>query len=295
MPAPADRTVGRRAARPGARPDARLTAGLLVGVTASLTLALLPGSAAATPGDPVTHAATAEEATRLVPDATHEPEVVTEQLNEARETLAQQRAAAEAAEQAVADARVQLDALDEPVRWIARSAFTGENLSRFNALMTSGSTDEFLAQVTTLDTIAGHTDQVLGQVAEAAAAAAQAASTRRPPQPPRSRRWPTPPPARTTSPPGSAITSSSSTGQPREHLHRQGPDGARLDVRSAGARLHGGHEGLRRRPPPARLTAPAVRPAVRARRPGDRRPGTRRPGTRRPGRCGPGRAHRPAA
>ena len=145
-----------------------------MGVAASLTLALLPASAAAAPGDPVTRAGTAEEATRLVSDATHELEVVTEQLNDARETLAQQRAAAEAAEQTVADAQAQLAALDEQVRRIARSAFTGENLSRFNALMTSGSADEFLAQVTTLDAIAGHTDQVLGRVAEAAAAADRA-------------------------------------------------------------------------------------------------------------------------
>jgi len=145
-----------------------------VGIAAGLTLIVLPGSAAAAPGDPVTQAATPEEATRLVSDATHELEVVTEQLNDAQETLAQQRDAAEAAGTAVADTQAQLAALDEQVRRIARSAFSGENLSRFNALMTSGSADEFLSQVTTLDAIAGHTDQVLGQVAEAAAAADRA-------------------------------------------------------------------------------------------------------------------------
>jgi hypothetical protein len=63
------------------------------------------------------------------------------------------------------------------MRQVARSAFTGENLSRFNALMTSSSADEFLAQVTTLDAIAGHTNDVLAQVAAAAQAAQQARPT----------------------------------------------------------------------------------------------------------------------
>ena len=156
------------------RAGGRLATGLLVCVAAGLTMTLLPGSAAAAPGDPVTQATTPEEATRLVSDANHELEVVTEQLNDAQETLAQQRAAAQAAGQAVADTQAQLAALDEQVRRIARSAFTGENLSRFNALMTSGSADEFLSQVTTLDAISGHTDEVLGQVTAAAAAADRA-------------------------------------------------------------------------------------------------------------------------
>jgi cell wall-associated NlpC family hydrolase len=139
----------------------------------TLTVAVLPGTASAAPGAG-TRASTAEEATRLVADATHDLEVVTEQLNDAQETLAQQQAAADAAGKAVADTQAQLDALDEQMRQVARSAFTGENLSRFNALMTSGSAEEFLAQVTTLDAIAGHADDVLTQVTAAAEAAAHA-------------------------------------------------------------------------------------------------------------------------
>ncbi|MGY1748002.1 C40 family peptidase [Modestobacter sp. SYSU DS0511] len=171
-------TPARPAALPSGSRRARLTgrlgAGVLLGLTASLTLTLLPGSAAAAPGDPVAQAGTAEEATRLVSDATHELEVVTEQFNDAQEELAQQRAAADAAGQALAAAQAQLAALDEQMRRVARSAFTGENLSRFNALMTSGSADEFLSQVTTLDAIAGHTTDVLAQVTAAAQAAEQA-------------------------------------------------------------------------------------------------------------------------
>jgi cell wall-associated NlpC family hydrolase len=150
----------------------RLGTGLLLGVAASLTMAVLPGSASAAPG--ATRATTASEATKLVADANHDLEVVGEQINDAQETLLQQQAAADTAGKAVADAQAQLAALDGQMRQVAVSAFTGENLSRFNALMTSGSADEFLSQVTTLDAIAGHTSDVLAEVSAAAQAAEQA-------------------------------------------------------------------------------------------------------------------------
>jgi cell wall-associated NlpC family hydrolase len=168
----------------GAEPDAapsrdrrtralgRLGTGLLLGAAASLALTALPGSASAAPA--ATHATTADEATKLVADANRQLEAVTETINEAQDTLRQQQAAADAAGQAVTDAQAQLAALDDQMRQVARSAFTGENLSRFNALMTSGSADEFLSQVTTLDAIAGHTSDVLAQVNAAAQAAQRA-------------------------------------------------------------------------------------------------------------------------
>jgi cell wall-associated NlpC family hydrolase len=154
------------------RPVGRLGVGLLVAVAAGLTVTLLPGSASAAPD--TTQATTPEQATQLVSQANQDLEVVTEQLNDAQETLVQQQAAADAAGQAVAAAQAQLAALDVQMRQIARSAFTGENLSRFNALMSSSSADEFLAQVSTLDAIAGHANDVLAQVTAAAQAAAQA-------------------------------------------------------------------------------------------------------------------------
>jgi cell wall-associated NlpC family hydrolase len=172
--APTSLPLGTRPPRSGVRPGRRLAAGLLAGIAASTALTLLPSSASAAPADAVTQAASPEEATRLVSDANHELEVVAEQVNDAQETLDQQRAAAEAAQKTVTDTQAQLSALDDQMRRIARSAFTGENLSRFNALMNSGSADEFLSQVTTLDAIAGHTDEVLRQVSAAAGAADQA-------------------------------------------------------------------------------------------------------------------------
>jgi cell wall-associated NlpC family hydrolase len=150
----------------------RVGSGLVVATVAGLLLTVLPGSASATPGG--AKAGTAAEATRLVADATHELEVVTEQLNDARVALTAQQDAVAAADAALATAQAQVDALAGEMRQVARSAFTGENLSRFNALMTSDSAEDFLAQVSTLDAIAGHTGDVIAQAAAAAQTAQQA-------------------------------------------------------------------------------------------------------------------------
>jgi cell wall-associated NlpC family hydrolase len=151
-----------------------LRSGLLLGVTAALTFTVLPGTAGAVPGD-VTDAA---QAARLVADAEHELEVVTEQLNEAKVQLEKQQAAVAGAEQAAADAQTQLDALDEQVRQLARSAYTSEGFSRLDVLLTSDSADELVHQLGTLDAIAGHTNAQVAEVAEAAETAdrAQAAA-----------------------------------------------------------------------------------------------------------------------
>jgi cell wall-associated NlpC family hydrolase len=147
-----------------------LRSGLLLGVTAALTFTVLPGTATADPRQATDPA----QAARLVADAERELEVVTEQLNEAKVQLEQQQAAAASAQQAAADAQEQLDALDDQVRQLARSAYTGEGFSRLDVLLTSDSADEFLHQMGTLDAIAGHTDRQLAEVATVADAAERA-------------------------------------------------------------------------------------------------------------------------
>ena len=164
-------SAARTAGPCSARALGRVSTGLLLGAAASLTLTLLPGSASAAPA---TQASSPEQATQLVADASHDLEVVTEQLNDAQETLVQQQAAAAAAGQAVAQAQTQLAALDGQMRQVARNAFTSKNMTSLNALMTSGSADEFISEVSTLDVLAGHTNEVLTQVAAAAQAAEQA-------------------------------------------------------------------------------------------------------------------------
>ncbi|MGY1691760.1 C40 family peptidase [Geodermatophilus sp. SYSU D01105] len=149
----------------------RLGRGIVVGAVATLSLTLLPGTAAADPEQ----ATSAAQAAQLVARAGHDLEVVTEQANEARETLAQQQAAAEAAHQAAAAARQQLDALDGQIRQVARTAFTaGDGMPELDLLMTSDSPEDFVSQLAMLEAIAGHTNEVLAEVARSAGAAEQA-------------------------------------------------------------------------------------------------------------------------
>ncbi|SDG54786.1 C40 family peptidase [Klenkia brasiliensis] len=143
--------------------------GLLAVGAVGLALTLLPAPAQAAPGQ----ASTPEEATQLVADATHQLEVVTEQVNDAQVQLAEQQAAAAAAQQSVADAQAQLQSLGAQMDEVAVSAYTG-NPSGFAALLTSASPEDFLAQVSTLDLIAGHTDDLLSQVSAAAQTATDA-------------------------------------------------------------------------------------------------------------------------
>jgi cell wall-associated NlpC family hydrolase len=149
-----------------------LRSGLLLGVTAALSFTILPGTASAVPGD-VTDAG---QAAQLVADASHQLEVVTEELNEAKVVLERQQAAVVAADEAAAAAQVRLDALDGQIRQLARSAYTGEGLSRLDILLTSDSADDLVHQLGTLDAIAGHTNQ---QVAEVALAADEADAARK--------------------------------------------------------------------------------------------------------------------
>ncbi|MGY1832171.1 NlpC/P60 family protein [Geodermatophilus sp. SYSU D01180] len=145
----------------------------LVGTTAALTLTLLSGTAAADPE----RAGTPEQAAQLAAEAGHRLEVVTEQVNEAREVLAQQRAAADEADRAAAEAQGQLQELDGQIRQVARSAYTagnGDGFAGLDLLMTSDSAEDFVASLATLGQIADHTTSVLDRVNEAAAAARQA-------------------------------------------------------------------------------------------------------------------------
>jgi cell wall-associated NlpC family hydrolase len=137
-----------------------------VGATAALTITLLPGTASADPE----RASSPEQAAKLVADASHQLEVVQEQVNSAREELTQQQAAADSAHQAAEQAQQQLDALDGQIRQIARSAYTtgGNQLVGLDVMLTSDSADEFISQLGTLNAIAGHTNQVVEQVSEAA-------------------------------------------------------------------------------------------------------------------------------
>ncbi|MFQ1004415.1 C40 family peptidase [Modestobacter sp. SSW1-42] len=155
----------RRAA--GARPATALA---LLTVLTATGVALTPAGASAAPGE----AATGEQAAQLAADSGHQLEVLTEEYNDARETLAQQQAAAADAAAARAAADAQLAALQDQIAAVAHTAFTGDGLGPLQAFMTSGSADEFLERVATLDSVAGYHNDVLAQVAESRASAERA-------------------------------------------------------------------------------------------------------------------------
>jgi cell wall-associated NlpC family hydrolase len=121
--------------------------------------------------------ATSGEAAQLMAAKGHELEVVTEQFNEAREALNSHQAAAQAAAAELEAATAVLAAAQQQVRSIARTAYTGQGLGSFQALMVSDSADEFVDRVTMLQTIAGHQDAILKNAAAANVAAAQAQAT----------------------------------------------------------------------------------------------------------------------
>ncbi len=141
---------------------------LAVAAVAGIFVSAVPAQAA-----PATSAAAAD----LVAAKGHELEVVTEQFNEARETLATQQAAAQAAGATLEQAAAALGQAQQQVRGLARSAWTGEGLSSFQALLTSDSADDFVDRMSTLQLVAGHQNDILSAAAGANVAAAQAQAT----------------------------------------------------------------------------------------------------------------------
>jgi cell wall-associated NlpC family hydrolase len=118
--------------------------------------------------------ATTAEAAQMVAARGHELEAVTEKFNEARATLDTQRAAAQAAAAQLQQATAALASAQQQVRGIARSAWTGEGLSSFQALMTSDSATDFVDRMSTLQLVAGHQNGIVQAAAGANVAAAQA-------------------------------------------------------------------------------------------------------------------------
>ncbi|MPQ98811.1 NlpC/P60 family protein [Modestobacter sp. I12A-02628] len=148
----------------------------LITVVGALCVALAPLPALAAPTEEPTSSA---EAAALIAARGHDLEVLTEEFNTARETLLTDQAAAAAAAAAVTDAQAALTAAQGQVVDVARSAYTGNQLSSLEAMLTSDSADQLVDRVGTLETIADHSNSVLGtaQAANEAAAAAEKAAS----------------------------------------------------------------------------------------------------------------------
>jgi cell wall-associated NlpC family hydrolase len=152
--------------------------GAALALTAGIAVTLAPVPASAAP-------ATTERARQTVATAGEQLQAIAEQVNQATEAAAAHQAAAAAAGAAADQAQVAVDALAPQLRAIALSGYTGSTRSRIAAFLTSGSADDLIEQMSTLDQLAAHADGVVAQVAvardaarqaQAAAAAAQAAA-----------------------------------------------------------------------------------------------------------------------
>jgi peptidoglycan DL-endopeptidase CwlO len=142
-------------------------------VAGGLAFTPLPASADPEPTD-------SREAAALVADRSRQLEIVSEKVNEARERLRIQRAAAEQAEADLAAAEESLGDAQAKVRTVARSAWTGSQAGTLEIMLSSTSPEELLHRVGTLDTIARYNGGVLTAASSASAAAneAQAAAAR---------------------------------------------------------------------------------------------------------------------
>jgi cell wall-associated NlpC family hydrolase len=128
---------------------------------------LAPSAASAEPATPA-------EAMEQIQKAAHELTVIDEQVHQAEVTVAAQHEAAQAAATGAAEAQRALDAYEPQLRAIATSGYTAENQSRVAAFLTSESATELVQQMTTLDLIAAHTNEIIAHVAVLQDAAEQA-------------------------------------------------------------------------------------------------------------------------
>ena len=145
----------------------RWTRAAALAMTAGVAVVLVPSGASAAP-------ATADQARQAVADTGQQLETVGEQVNQAAATAEQQQAAADAAAAAAAEAQAQLTALEPQLRAIAQTGYVGTSRGRLAAFLTSGSADDLIQQMNTLDQLASHADAVVARAAAARSAAEQA-------------------------------------------------------------------------------------------------------------------------
>ena len=146
----------------------RWTRSAAVALTVGVAVVLTPSTGSAAP------AATTEQARQAVADTGQQLETIGEKVNEAAATAQQQQAAADAAAAGATQAQAELDALEPQLRAIAQTGYVGTTRSRLAAFLTSGSAEDLIEQLSTLDQLASHADAVVAQAAAARAAADQA-------------------------------------------------------------------------------------------------------------------------
>jgi cell wall-associated NlpC family hydrolase len=136
-------------------------------LTVGVAVVLTPSVASAAP-------TSADQARQAVTDTGQKLSALDEQVREATATAEQQQAAAEAAAGVAAQAQAQLDGIEPQLRAIAQTGYVGTTRGRLAAFLTSGSADDLIQQMNTLDQLASHADAIVAQAAAARTAAEQA-------------------------------------------------------------------------------------------------------------------------
>jgi cell wall-associated NlpC family hydrolase len=136
-------------------------------VAAGIAVVLGPSVASAAPTN-------AEQARQAVTATGQKLSALDEQVHQASATAQQQQAAADQAAGAAAQAQADLAALEPQLRAIAQTGYVGTTRGRLAAFLTSGSADDLIQQMNTLDQLASHADAVVARAAAARTAAEQA-------------------------------------------------------------------------------------------------------------------------
>src|SRR6476469_4028796 len=144
----------------------------VIGVVAALSLSLLwTGSAMAEPDNP----ATSDQAQQAYLDSSQRAGALNEEVLVAQENEQAASEAVTAAADQVADAADQAAAgYQDKVDAFANASFRGAQLSQMSVLLTAGSAEDFLDQVSSLDRVAADTQQTLDAALAAQTAAGQA-------------------------------------------------------------------------------------------------------------------------
>ncbi|MBA3277410.1 MAG: C40 family peptidase [Geodermatophilaceae bacterium] len=122
-----------------------------------VAVTIAPSTALADPPAPEDASAAAQ----LVAELGRDLEILQEEQNEAQVALDRYTAEAAASTVALGQVNSELVDLNGRVRGIARSAFAGDGLNSFSAILTSGSPQEFLDRVNTLEFMSGRDGALL--------------------------------------------------------------------------------------------------------------------------------------
>jgi cell wall-associated NlpC family hydrolase len=145
----------------------RWTRAAALSLTVGVAVVLTPSTGSAAP-------TTAEQARQAVTETGQQLSALDEQVHQATEAAEQQQATADAAAGTAAQAKTQLDQLQPQLSAIAQTGYVGTTRGRLAAFLTSGSADDLIEQMNTLDLLASHADEVVAQAAAARTAAEQA-------------------------------------------------------------------------------------------------------------------------